>query len=88
MIDGPPAIIEIQKAPERHNIREELIEHVARLLCRADNRDPDVDTRVSGSTFNTVYLPYPTNLTWYGYRERAESTIRDIFSAAASAKPE
>ena len=45
---------------ERHPIKEEVIEQVARLLCRADGCDPDGDSRCglqNFSTSNTMIVP-------------------------------
>ena len=67
---------------ERHDIREEVIEHVARLLCRADGKNPDRDIRQSDadvnglSYFNTVYISPPANLLWNAYRDRAIEALR------------
>lgn len=76
---APPAIIEIVKT-EKHDVRAELVEYVARLLCRSDGKDPDRDKRVTAEGhFQTVHLPYPMNLTWYAYRDKAEELLQTLF---------
>jgi hypothetical protein len=77
---SPPMIIETVTT-ERHDIREEVIEHVARLLCRADGKNPDEDVRLvnGGTGFQTVHIPFPANLRWNAYREQAVERLRSLF---------
>lgn len=74
----PPMIVEIQKT-ERHDIKAEVVEYVARLLCRADGKNPDQDWRQGDGVMLSVAVPYPANLTWYAYREKAEARLRELF---------
>lgn len=76
----PPAIIETVTT-ERHDIREEVIEHVARLLCRADGKNPDEDIRMGNvmTSMQTVNIPYPAYLRWNSYREPALEKLRALF---------
>lgn len=73
-----PVIIETVTTT-RHDIRAEVIEHVARLLCRADGKDPDRDVRISpeGNMYS-VHITGPTGL-WTQYRGKAEERLRGIF---------
>lgn len=71
---------------ERHDVREETIEHVARLLCAADGCDPDHDMRCSlpksgewTVTCDTVSLSYPMYLGWNSYRGKAEKLLGQLF---------
>jgi hypothetical protein len=80
----PPEIVITHT--ERHDVREEMIEHVARLLCRAAGCDPDADTRCgidpnnpSVMTCNAVGMSYPSSLGWNRYRANAESLLGKIF---------
>ncbi len=87
--DAPPAIIITHV--ERHDLRDEVLNHVARLLCEADGCDlasdircGDVDGKISATTpmtitCNAVAMPYPTYMRWYTYRDKAEKLLRDIF---------
>jgi hypothetical protein len=77
----PPTIIEIPVPSEKHDLKKELIEHVARLLCRADGKNPDQDIRASedGTRFLALHLPYPDNLQWSRYRDKAEARLKEIF---------
>jgi hypothetical protein len=75
---SPPVIIETVTT-ERHDIKEEVIEHVARLLCRADGKNPDEDIRLVNGGFQTVNIPYPMNMRWNVYREQAVDKLRTIF---------
>jgi hypothetical protein len=77
--NNPPVIIETVTT-ERHDIREEVIEHVARLLCRADGKNPDGDVRHQGSMMLTVNTPYPMNQPWYAYRDKAAEKLGSIFA--------
>ena len=60
----PPAVVEV-KTTERHDIKEETIEHVARLLARAEG---------------AAGMQYPTFLAWNNYRRQAEKLLRDLFA--------
>ena len=71
---------------EHHAVKEEVVEYVARLLCRADGCNPDADMRCSsvelGSsvvTCNLIGLPYPEYLAWNKYREPAQALLGCIF---------
>jgi hypothetical protein len=82
----PPAVVEV-KTTERHDIKEETIEHVARLLARAEGVDPDADMRYSlprldsmTVTCDAVGMQYPTSLAWNNYRRQAEKLLRDLFA--------
>lgn len=75
---APPEIIEI-KTTERHDIRAEIIEKVARLLCRADGNNPDNDIRMTGGGFQTVHIPEPKNREWYRYRDAAITRLEALF---------
>lgn len=77
---SPPVIIETVTT-ERHDVREEVIEHVARLLCRADGKSPDGDIRNQGNVMLPVNIPYPMNRTWYSYRDAAIVKLRSLFPA-------
>lgn len=80
----PPAII-IVTTVERRDVRAETIEHVARLLCRADGCNPDDNIQcgppsiTSYTTCTLLNLPYPTDRRWYAYREKAEALLKSIF---------
>jgi len=83
---APQSTIEIHQT-ERHDIREEEIERVARLLCRADGCDPEADLRCSKwkpgdttITCNTVGMAYPPYLGWNAYRDRAETLLKQLFA--------
>lgn len=76
--NNPPVIIETVTT-ERHDIREEVVEHVARLLCRAAGKNPDEDVRMVNGGFNTVHLPYPSNLRWTAYRAEATEKLKALF---------
>lgn len=76
----PPAIIEI-KTTERRDIRAEVIEHVARIMCRADGCEPDADIRSVGDAFRTVHIPYPENRGWFRYRDQAITKLQELFKA-------
>lgn len=85
MDQPPPMIIEIPRPPvpaiasERRDIKAEVIEHVARLLCRAAGNNPDADWRVGPNTFLTVNVEYPHNLMWNRYKDEAEKRLREVF---------
>lgn len=78
----PPAIIEIQKT-ERHDVRQEAIERVARQLCEADGKDCDADIRCSQSGMMTNcltnFIQFPADRVWYAYRDKAEAVLREAF---------
>lgn len=80
MMDAPPVIIEIKRT-ERHDIKAEVTEYVARLLCRAAGEEPDADVRYGDNVMHTVHLPYPMNLRWYKYREAAIEQLQNLFKA-------
>jgi hypothetical protein len=75
----PAIIVEIIET-ERHDIKEEVIERVARLLCRADRKNPDEDIRLVDGVFQAVNIPYPANLRWNSYREQALEHLQKIFA--------
>jgi hypothetical protein len=75
---APPMIVEIQTTV-KHDLKAELIEHVARLLCRADGKDPDHDWRMGDGTMLSVAVPYPDNLEWARYKSKAEERLRELF---------
>lgn len=82
-----PAIIEIHKT-ERHNIHDEVIEQVARVLCRADGCNPDGDIQCADpspgsmtTTCTLMALPYPSDRRWNAYRGKAETLIKNIFGS-------
>lgn len=74
----PPVIVEIVTT-ERHDLKEEVIEQVARLLCRADGKEPDDDIRLVGGNFQTVHIPFPANRRWNQYREAAVARLQQLF---------
>lgn len=71
-------IVEIQKN-EKHDVRAEVIEQVARLLCKADGKDPDHDWRDGGTNFLIVAVDYPGNLEWSRYKSKAEERLNELF---------
>jgi hypothetical protein len=83
-VQNPPEInITIH---EHHDVKGELVEYVARLLCRANGCDPDADMRCSadpgqGNTVSCLAInwPYPAYLGWNKYREPAEKLLAQIF---------
>lgn len=82
---NPPEIV--ITTTEHHQIQEEVIEHVARLLARADGADPDGNIQCGeprpGETVVTctlMALPYPSDRVWNRYRPQAEKLLRDIFA--------
>lgn len=75
-VQPPPAIIETVTT-ERHDVREEVIEHVARLLCKADGKNPDEDVRMVNGGMQTVHLLHPAR--WNSYRLQAEDMLRALF---------
>lgn len=85
-MDAAPAIeITITKT-EKHNVREEAIERVARQLCLADGCNPDDDIRCGPIRLNeqtvlcnSVGMTYPSNLRWNAYREKAIQAIKQAF---------
>jgi hypothetical protein len=83
----PPSVIVVTSV-EKHDVREEEIERVSRLLCRADGCNPDADMRcridASGmtATCNAIAMSYPSYLEWNRYREQASSLLRELFSPA------
>lgn len=85
MIDAPepPQIVIVQT--ERHNIREEAIERVARQLALADGKNPDQDQRCSwqgnpalGGSATCTLEVYAKPL-WEAYRDRAEKMLKETF---------
>jgi hypothetical protein len=82
MTDASPPIIIETVITERHDVREEVIEHVARLLCRADGKSPDGDIRVQANMVFTVHIPYPMNQPWYAYRDKAIEKLSNLFAPA------
>jgi hypothetical protein len=81
-----PVEIVVQAPVEKHDVREEIVEHVARLLARADGFDPDEDLRchLTGGETSTIVgsqtlfcdlnvFPRPR---WQEYRDRATDLIR------------
>ena len=79
---APPPAIVITKT-ERHDVRGEAIERVARQLVLAEGKDPDMDMRCGVPLIGTYTVTcnlniYPEPL-WYAYRDRAEKMLRDAF---------
>jgi hypothetical protein len=83
---NPPEIV-IQHV-ERHNIREEEIERVARLLARADGKDPDEDTScvtVEGMEYKNCFIfTHEIPRMWHRYRDQAEKLLAQIFAPEVS----
>jgi hypothetical protein len=86
-IQSPPGIVILCMEELHAHLREETIEHAARLLCRADGCDPDADARCSPSpgsrdvvNCNAIRIPYPEYLGWYRYRGRAVALLRQLFA--------
>lgn len=86
-VDQPPTIIEIPHESERHDVKAEVIEQVARLLCAQDGKNPDGDWRLihtpgKNGGFDemlAVNVEEPANRNWYQYRDKAERLLRDMF---------
>jgi hypothetical protein len=76
---SPPAIVEIVTT-EHHDIREEVIEQVARLLARQAGQDPDADDRClqSGMMMNCT-LEFGRKPHWTVFRDQAERRLREMF---------
>jgi hypothetical protein len=78
--------IVVQAPVEKHDVREEIVEHVARLLARADGFDPDEDLRcrstggdssaIVGSQTLFCDLNVFPRPRWQKYRDRAIDLIR------------
>ena len=73
-----PVEIVIQAPVEKHDVRADVVEMVARLLARADNLDPDDDMRCHPAGQNSVLcdltaMPAPR---WMTYQDRALELIR------------
>ena len=80
----PPQIVVTHT--EHHDVKAEMVEYVARLLCRADGCNPESDLRCgppdlnsNSVTCNAVGWPYPSYLGWNKYRPQAEKLLVQIF---------
>jgi hypothetical protein len=84
---SPPEIV-IAIPAEHHNVAEEVVEHVARLIARAEGVDPDHDDRcgtpTGGSSYVTCDLSMIAKPAWARYRERAETMLRNLFPVPVS----
>lgn len=80
---GPEIIVSpqivVERPAEKYSVREVAIEHIARLLARADGKDPDADWRIVGNTMLTVACIEPGCRVWYGYRDKAEALLKKTF---------
>lgn len=79
-INNPPEII-IQHI-EKHDIREEEIERVARLLSRQAGEDPDHDDKCSENS--CLLIGGPPYWHWHKYRDPAEKLLAQIFGPEIS----
>ena len=84
-MDAAPVEIVIQKT-ERHDVRQQAIERVARQLAAADGKDPDGNIQCGEPsaqsmtvTCTLLALPYPRGMVWYAYRDKAEKMLKDAF---------
>lgn len=83
-MDTAPAIEIVITKTERHDVRAEAVERVARQLCAAAGCDPDGSIQCSTpvgliSNCTLMHLPYPTDRNWYAYNSRAEKILKDAF---------
>lgn len=74
-----PQII-VERPAEKYSVREVAIEQIARLLARADGKNPDDDWRMGNGTMLTVHCEGDACRVWYGYREKAETLLRQAFA--------
>ena len=80
-IINPPQIV-IEHPAEIYSVKDVALEQIARLLAKADGKNPDADCRVQGGVMLAVYIEYPANLVWYTYRDKAEELLRQAFKAS------